>query len=64
MKLTEKDKDFIEKLKILLESRDLSIELIDDGFASQNQRILFLSITSLKIFLRIIRISKNRPNQT
>jgi hypothetical protein len=31
MKLTEKDKDFIEKLKILLESRDLSIELIDDG---------------------------------
>jgi hypothetical protein len=31
MKLTEKDKDFIEKLKILLESKDLSIELIDDG---------------------------------
>jgi hypothetical protein len=31
MKLTEKDKDFIEKLKILLESKNLSIELIDDG---------------------------------
>ena len=31
MKLTEKDKDFIEKLKSLVESRDLSIELIDDG---------------------------------
>jgi len=31
MKLTEKDKDFIEKLNILLESKDLSIELIDDG---------------------------------
>jgi hypothetical protein len=31
MKLTEKDKDFIEKLKILLESKELSIELIDDG---------------------------------
>ena len=31
MKLTEKDKDFIEKLKILMESKELSIELIDDG---------------------------------
>ena len=31
MKLTEKDKDFIEKLKSLVESRDLSIELINDG---------------------------------
>ena len=31
MKLTEKDKDFIEKLKLLVESRDLSIELINDG---------------------------------
>ena len=31
MKLTEKDKDFIDKLKVLVESRDLSIELIDDG---------------------------------
>lgn len=31
MKLTEKDKDFIEKLKSLVESKDLSIELIDDG---------------------------------
>ena len=31
MKLTEKDKDFIEKLKILLESKELSIELVDDG---------------------------------
>ena len=31
MKLTEKDKDFIEKLKVMLESKELSIELIDDG---------------------------------
>jgi hypothetical protein len=31
MKLTEKDKDFIEKLKILLESKNLSIELVDEG---------------------------------
>jgi hypothetical protein len=31
MKLTEKDKDFIEKLKTLLESKEMSIELIDDG---------------------------------
>ena len=31
MKLTEKDKDFIDKLKTLVESRDMSIELIDDG---------------------------------
>ena len=31
MRLTEKDKDFIEKLKALVESKDLSIELIDDG---------------------------------
>ena len=31
MKLTEKDKDFIEKLKSLMKSKDLSIELIDDG---------------------------------
>ena len=31
MKLTEKDKIFIEKLKSLVESKDLSIELIDDG---------------------------------
>ena len=31
MKLTEKDKDFIEKLKLLVEAKDLSIELIDDG---------------------------------
>jgi hypothetical protein len=31
MKLTEKDKNFIEKLRLLLDSKDLSIELIDDG---------------------------------
>jgi hypothetical protein len=31
MKLTEKDKDFIEKLKSLVEAKDLSIELINDG---------------------------------
>jgi hypothetical protein len=31
MKLTEKDKDFIEKLKLVVEAKDLSIELIDDG---------------------------------
>ena len=31
MKLTEKDKDFIEKLKLLLAAKNLSIELINDG---------------------------------
>ena len=31
MKLTEKDKDFIEKLKLLVEAKDLSIQLINDG---------------------------------
>jgi hypothetical protein len=31
MKLTEKDRDFLEKLKLLVESKDLSIELINDG---------------------------------
>ena len=31
MKLTNKDKDFLEKLSTLLESRDLSIELVDCG---------------------------------
>ena len=34
MKLTVKDKDFLERLKSLLESRDLSIELKDDGLKS------------------------------
>ena len=31
MRLTEKDKEFIEKLKVLVELKDLSIELINDG---------------------------------
>jgi len=31
MKLTLKDKDFLEKLKVLLESKELSIELKEDG---------------------------------
>jgi len=31
MKLTLKDKDFLEKLKVLLESKELSIELKKDG---------------------------------
>ena len=31
MKLTQKDKHFVERLKGLLESKDLSIELVDDG---------------------------------
>ena len=31
MKLTEKDKEFIEKLSLLVETKDLSIELINDG---------------------------------
>ena len=32
MKLTVKDKDFLERLRSLLESKDLSIELKDEGF--------------------------------
>ena len=31
MKLTEKDKEFIEKLKMLIKERDLKIELKEDG---------------------------------
>jgi hypothetical protein len=31
MKLTLKDKNFLEKLKVLLESKELSIELKEDG---------------------------------
>ena len=31
MKLTEKDKEFIEKLKMLIDARDLKIELREDG---------------------------------
>ena len=31
MKLTQKDKHFVERLRELLESKDLSIELLDDG---------------------------------
>jgi len=33
-------------------------------FASQSRRRLFLNTTSIKIFLRIIRISKNRLSPT
>ena len=32
MKLTLKDKDFLERLRILLDSKDLAIELKNDGF--------------------------------
>ena len=32
MKLTVKDKDFLEKLKRLLEEKDLKIDLKEDGF--------------------------------
>ena len=32
MKLTLKDKDFLERLRILLNSKDLAIELKNDGF--------------------------------
>ena len=31
MKLTIKDKDFLERLKVLLESKELSIQLKEDG---------------------------------
>ena len=31
MKLTNKDKDFLEKLKSLFEKKELSVELKDDG---------------------------------
>ncbi len=31
MKLSQKDKEFVERLKTLMETKDLSIELIDDG---------------------------------
>ena len=31
MKLTEKDQEFIEKLKMLIDDRDLKIELKEDG---------------------------------
>lgn len=32
MKLTQKDKDFLERLKLLLESKDLSVEMKEDGY--------------------------------
>ena len=32
MKLTQKDKDFLERLRPLLESKDLAVELKDDGY--------------------------------
>jgi hypothetical protein len=31
MRLTQKDKAFLEALKVLCESKDLSVELVDDG---------------------------------
>jgi hypothetical protein len=31
MRLTQKDKDFIESLKALCDSKDLSVELVEDG---------------------------------
>jgi hypothetical protein len=32
MKLTQKDKDFIEKLKLLLDTKDLAVEMKNDGY--------------------------------
>jgi hypothetical protein len=32
MKLTQKDRDFMERLKLLLESKDLSVEMKEDGY--------------------------------
>ncbi len=32
MKLTQKDKDFLERLRILLESKDLSVDMKEDGY--------------------------------
>ena len=32
MKLTQKDRDFLERLKLLLGSKDLTVELKDDGY--------------------------------
>ena len=32
MKLTQKDKEFLERLKQLLDSKDLSVEMKDDGY--------------------------------
>ena len=32
MKLTQKDRDFLERLKLLMESKDLSVEMKMDGY--------------------------------
>ena len=32
MKLTQKDRDFLERLGMLLESKDLSVEMKEDGY--------------------------------
>jgi hypothetical protein len=32
MKLTQKDRDFLERLRILLESKDLSVDMKEDGY--------------------------------
>ena len=32
MMLTQKDRDFLERLKLLLESQDLSVEMKEDGY--------------------------------
>lgn len=32
MKLTQKDKDFLERLRKLMESKDLSVEMREDGY--------------------------------
>jgi len=32
MKLTQKDKDFLEKLKLLLDTKDLAVEMKEDGY--------------------------------
>ena len=32
MKLTQKDRDFLERLRVLMESKDLSVEMKEDGY--------------------------------
>ena len=32
MKLTQKDRDFLERLKLLLESKELSVDMKEDGY--------------------------------
>ena len=32
MKLTQKDKDYLERLKLLLDAKDLAVDMKDDGY--------------------------------